>query len=154
MTDFIIIGSINALFYKDIFPYVEQGKITLGCTHRHIGDEGEFYLVYNNEKVNVDTRCRWMTNIPIDFTYEHPLTEKYTPEKYPTYDNYPDAINIDKARDIPCDYYGVMGVPISFMDKYNPKQFKIVGKAKNPVPTINGKNKYVRLLIRRKKNGG
>ena len=74
------------------------------------------------------------------------LFRKYSPEAYPKYDNY-DAINVDKTCDIPEDYDGAMGVPISFLDKYNPNQFEIVGKINNP--TCNGKKIYKRLLIKK-----
>ncbi|MCD8285229.1 MAG: adenine-specific methyltransferase EcoRI family protein, partial [Prevotellaceae bacterium] len=81
----------------------------------------------------------------------------YTPEEYPRYDNY-DAINVDKTSDIPLDYQGVMGVPITFLDKYCPEQFEIVelpntsipGVIKNAEGKINGKITYARILIRRK----
>ena len=74
------------------------------------------------------------------------LYKHYTPELYPKYDNY-DAINVDKTCDIPADYDGVMGVPISFLDKYNPKQFKIVDRINNP--SLNGKIIYKRILIKK-----
>jgi hypothetical protein len=85
------------------------------------------------------------------------LFKRYTPEEYPKYDNY-DAINVDKTAEIPMDYDGVMGVPITFLDKYNPEQFEIVGLDRyvedNPKYghrfTINGKETYARILIRRK----
>lgn len=97
------------------------------------------------------------------------LYKKYTPEDYPKYDNY-DAINVNKVSEIPNDYYGIIGVPITFIDKYNPAQFEIVGLAasagynvdivgipflgdKDARPLINGKNTYARIFIRRKNNG-
>lgn len=68
----------------------------------------------------------WFTNLDIEKRHENMvLFRAYTPEKYPTYDNY-DAINVDRTVDIPCDYYGVMGVPITFLSQYNPEQFEIV----------------------------
>ena len=89
------------------------------------------------------------------------LFRHYSPEEYPTYDNY-DAIEVSKTADIPCDWEGKMGVPITFMDKYNPDQFEIVGLDRyvddNPHYghrfTINGKETYARIIIRRKRNGG
>ena len=85
------------------------------------------------------------------------LWKNYTPEEYPKYDNY-DAINVDKTANIPCDYDGVMGVPISFLDKFNPEQFEIVGKMSSTnitdtnfgYPFVGGKIKYARVLIRKK----
>ena len=102
---------------------------------------------------------RWFTNL--DYPQRHeklPLYKKYSPEEFPTYDNY-DAINVNKTADIPYDYDGVMGVPITFMDKYNPEQFEIVGLDRyvedNPKYghrfTLNGRETYARILIRRLK---
>ena len=148
MDGYIIVGSRNGLFYKDVFPYVLNGSMTLGYTHRHIDREPDFYFTtQDGELKDVDKSACWITNIPIELDYIHPLTETYTPEKYPRFDNY-DAINVDSIREIPKDYYDTMGVPIGFMNKYNPKQFEIVGKA-HPT-SINGVNKYIRILIRRK----
>lgn len=115
--------------------------------------------------------CRWFTNLGVAKRHEKLiLRKKYRPEEYLRYDNY-DAINVDKVSDIPVDYDGVMGVPISIMDKYNPDQFEILGlwKSGHPGdvigaaqceavsagktivwngPTVNGKTKYCRILIR------
>lgn len=100
----------------------------------------------------------WFTNLEINKRHENLiLFKKYTPEEYPKYDNY-DAINVDKTADIPADYNGVMGVPITFLDKYNPEQFEIKGIDRyvedNPKYghrfTINGKEIYARILIRRR----
>ncbi|MCK9576972.1 MAG: adenine-specific methyltransferase EcoRI family protein, partial [Clostridia bacterium] len=102
---------------------------------------------------------RWFTNINVKKRHEDLiLFRNYTPEKYPKYDNY-DAINVDKVNDIPCDYAGLMGVPISFMDKYNPDQFEILGDSRyitgecNDINAINGVFKYTRFIIRNKKLG-
>lgn len=93
----------------------------------------------------------WFTNLDVAKCNEKLILRKmYRPEEYLRYDNY-DAINVDKVADIPVDYDGVMGVPISIMDKYNPDQFEIIGWAKYPVPKINGKSTYVRILIRKKR---
>lgn len=111
--------------------------------------------------------CCWLTNLDHKKRHEElELYKKYTPEEYPKYDNY-DAINVDKVAEIPEDYFGVMGVPITFLDKYNPDQFEIYGliagnikglsglqsKTGKDGPYINGKLKYGRILIRRKQNG-
>jgi len=101
---------------------------------------------------------RWFTNL--DFSHRHdelPLFRRYDPKAYPKYDNY-DAINVDVTADIPSDYDGVMGVPISFIDKFCPEQFYILGIdryiADNPSPgkrfTVGGKEAYARILIKRK----
>ncbi|MCR5050968.1 MAG: adenine-specific methyltransferase EcoRI family protein, partial [Paludibacteraceae bacterium] len=97
---------------------------------------------------------RWFTNL--DYPQRHEdliLYKKYTLEEYPKYDNY-NAINVNVTNDIPCDYEGVMGVPITFMDKYNPEQFEIIKFRKGDDDkdlTINGKSPYFRILIRNKK---
>jgi hypothetical protein len=99
-----------------------------------------------------------MTNLDYEERHEKlTLYKRYTPEEYPRYDNY-DAINVDKTVDIPCDYDGAMGVPVTFLDKYNPDQFEIIGIGRyvedNPLYgrrfTIDGIEKYARILIKRK----
>ena len=114
------------------------------------------YGLEQNRKIKHIMAC-WFTNLDIKKRHEDLiLYEHYNEEKYPKYDNY-DAINIDKVTEIPCDYYGIMGVPITFLDKYNPEQFEILGLDDHRVewrgrgPAINGKCKYRRIIIRRKK---
>ena len=96
----------------------------------------------------------WFTNFDINKRHEDlDLYKKYSPEEYPKYDNY-DAINVDKTKDIPLDYHGVMGVPITFLDKYNPEQFEIVKFRKGDDDkdlVVNGKSPYFRILIKHKK---
>ena len=108
---------------------------------------------------------QWFTNLDIQKRHEVlNLYKEYNSEDYPKYDNY-DAINVDKTKDIPCDYDGIMGVPITFLDRYNPDQFKIIGMSANGAvpdyvklpwntkhnnPFINGNPKYQRLFIKRK----
>ena len=101
---------------------------------------------------------RWLTNLDHNKRHEElDLICRYSPVEYPHYDNY-DAIEVGKTADIPCDYDGVMGVPITFLDKYNPEQFEIIGIDRyvknNPFPgkrfTIGGKEIYARILIRNK----
>lgn len=119
---FICIGSINAIAYKVLFPLLKNNKVWLGCT-----SPKEF--IQPNKSIKKFGNITWFTNLDIIKRREFlDLIEKYTPEKYPKYDNY-DAINVNKVLDIPVDYNGVMGVPITFMDKYNPKQFEILGLA-------------------------
>ena len=107
----------------------------------------------------------WFTNLDHDKLHEPlVLTARYSPERYPTYDNY-DAIEVSKTKDIPADYYGAMGVPITFLDKYCPEQFEIVGTSDNGAvaeryklqhfkthnePYVSGRKVYKRLFIRRK----
>ena len=100
----------------------------------------------------------WFTNLDVRKRHEDILLYiKYTPEKYPRYDNY-DAIEVSKTAEIPMDYFGAMGVPITFLDKYNPDQFEILGKIDTGKineynianPVINGKTIYKRIAIRRR----
>lgn len=112
--DFIVIGSNNAITYKNIFPLIQKRKIFLGINKPKI---------FLNSDKNVFTY--WYTT----FETTRPklnLKEIYTPEKYPKYDNY-DAIEVSKIKDIPKDYDDVMGVPITFIDKWNKEQFEILG---------------------------
>ncbi len=185
---FVIIGSFNAITYKEIFPLLRDNKIWLGMGFQNgnayfrIPEENarEFAQgVYDPESGFVHFRnCTWFTNLDIKKRHEEMiLVKRYQPALYPKYDNY-DAIEVSKTADIPCDYSGVMGVPITFLDKYCPDQFEIVGMAKrgagdpalkshvytkdeypnysdlNATPTlwIDGKlkNTYPRILIRNK----
>jgi len=167
---FIIIGNINAVTYKEIFPLIQRDQVWLGPSI-HSGDrEFEIPSSYPLEAAGSRTDnegrryirvkgVRWFTNL--DFPQRHEvltLYKRYSPEEYPRYDNY-DAINVDKVADIPCNYDGVMGVPITYLDKHNPDQFEIVGIDRyvedNPTPgkrfTIQGKETYARILIRKRK---
>ena len=135
---FLIIGNVNAVKYKDIFPLIQADKLWMGITI-HSGDR-EFgvpddyplyaaaYRVDENGKKFIRVKgVRWFTNL--DYSARHDemvLWKEYTPEEYPTYLNY-DAIEVSKTSEIPKDYNGKMGVPITFLDKYNPEQFEIVG---------------------------
>ena len=134
---FIIIGSQNAITYKEIFPLLKENKIWLGYGFK--GGNAYFAIpsqdisnyadgVYNSETGLVKFRnCTWFTNLDMDKRHEEMILYKsYTQEEYPKYDNY-DAIEVSKTAEIPCDYFGVMGVPITFLDKYNPEQFQILG---------------------------
>lgn len=150
---FIIIGNKNAITYKEFFSSIQNGNIWIGY-----GSPSEFDTPEGiTQKIN--GLSRWFINMGIKKHYEKLIFwKKYSEAEYPKYDNF-DAINVDKVSDIPCNYDGIMGVPITFLDKYNPEQFEIVGKfdigsAKNDLdlakPMINGKAKYKRLAIRRK----
>ncbi len=131
--NFIIIGNTNALTYKEIFHLFKENKIRTGNTKFNVGmyfsvpnDFEKYHKIENGKKyVRVSTTC-WFTSLPVNKHNEFlTLYKHYSPEEYPHYDNY-NAINVDKATDIPCDYVGEMGVPITFLDKYNPDQFEIV----------------------------
>ena len=135
---FIIIGNINALTYREIFALFKKNKMWLGYSI-HSGDRE--FRVPNDYPLNasgyrVDSEgnkyirvkgVRWYTNIDYEERHQDLLLYKpYLEEEYPKYYNF-DAINVDKTVEIPCDYDGIMGVPITFIDKYNPDQFEIIG---------------------------
>ena len=149
---FLIIGNKNAITYKEIFPYIKNNELWLGMNW------AKDFVQPNGEVKKFGNIC-WYTNIgharrntPLD------LYKKYSADEYPKYDNY-DAIEVSKVSEIPTNYEGVMGVPITFLDKYCPTQFEIVGLDRyvedNPHYGhrfhINGKETYARILIRRKK---
>ena len=164
---FLILGNVNAIHYRKIFPLFKNNKIWLGISI-HSGDR-KFRLKSYVDHIEFDENgdeyvkvsgVRWFTNLKITKRNKPLMLEGsyYTPEKYPKYDNY-DAINVNKVADIPCDYPGVMGVPTSFMDKYCPEQFRIIGLDRYTVPkkdliggclAINSKIKYARILIKNK----
>lgn len=117
---FLIIGNKNAITYKEFFPLLKDDEVWIGCTNvkEFLQPDGSIKKFGN---------IGWFTNLDVAKRHEKLILWKnYTPEEYPKYDNY-DSINVNKVSDIPCDYNGVMGVPITFMDKYNPEQFEIVG---------------------------
>ena len=131
---FVIVGHQNALTYKEIFPLVKENKIWLGygfkggATH-FINKHYEDYATAGDHKEGMIrvSGVVWLTNLEISKRHEDLiLYRKYTPEEYPTYDNF-DAINVDVTKDIPIDYKGYMGVPITFLNKFNPDQFEIIG---------------------------
>lgn len=117
---FLIIGNKNAITYKEFFPLLRRNKVWLGCTNvkEFLQPDGSIKKFGN---------IGWFTNLDVAKRHEKLILWKYyTPEEYPKYDNY-DAINVNKVSDIPVDYDNVMGVPITFLDKYNPEQFEILG---------------------------
>lgn len=134
---FLILGNVNSITYKETFKLIRQNRIWLGHSI-HSGDR-EFRVPDDYPLTAAGVRIdengtkfirvkgvRWFTNL--DYTERHEdiiLYKQYSPDEYPTYDNY-DAINVDKTADIPQDYAGNMGVPITFLDKYNPEQFDII----------------------------
>jgi hypothetical protein len=177
---FLIIGNQNAITNKDIFELIKKDKIWLGI------DNGgtKWFKVPKNYDITTESRKKiedgnkffslgtivWITNLDNKKRHENLILYKnYNPEEYPRYKNY-EAINVDKVSDIPMDYQGVMGVPLTFLGKYNPKQFKIIGQThsgdkspevealrKDPEHRHRGivegedKEKYVRILIKNKK---
>ena len=138
---FIIIGNINALTYKEFFPLIMENKVWIGPSI-HSGDRAFFVpedyplsasgcgVDENGRKFIRVKGVRWFTNLDVKQRHEEMiLVKKYTPEEYPKYANY-DAIEVSRTADIPCDYAGEMGVPITFLDKYNPDQFEIIGSSR------------------------
>lgn len=123
---FLIIGDMNWITYKEVFPLLKSNSIWLGnCSVKEFVQPDGTIKKFGNKL--------WFTNLDHKKRHEKLILWKnYSPEEYPTYDNY-DAINVDKVDQIPCNYYGVMGVPITFLDKYNPEQFEIIG-------LVNGKD--------------
>lgn len=164
---FIIMGNQNAITYKEIFHLIKENKIWLGNTSGSMAFKVPSYYEPRISRYWVDEQGQkwrslgniaWFTNLDISKRHEELILYKnYNPQDYPKYDNY-DAINVDKTSDIPCDYYGVMGVPITFLDKYNPDQFEILGDSRyhdgkqeaDDINIINGKQLYRRILIKRK----
>mgnify|MGYP003307578865 CR=1 FL=1 len=149
--------------YKEIFPLLKENKMWLGNGFK--GNVGFFRSPYEDVAVSSQHKegfirisgVMWFTNLDIKKRHEElELYKKYNPEEYPKYDNY-NAIEVSKTADIPEDYYDVMGVPITFLDKYNPEQFEIVGLDRyvedNPHYghrfKINNKEVYARILIQR-----
>ena len=173
---FLIIGNKNALTYKEIFTLIKANKIWTGVRGFSGGMwfksdyEGKTEKIIkdwegNTERI-INVPSIWFTNLDHKKRHEELILYKnYTPEEYPKYANY-NVIEVSKTAEIPMDYNGVMGVPITFMDKYNPKQFEIIGMAedngkglsgeaaewdgKNPHCIINGKAMYKRIFIRKK----
>lgn len=182
---FLIIGNTNALVTQEIFRLFQEDKIRTGYTNFNVGmffevpeSYEQYHHIENGKKIaRVSTSC-WYTNLPVQRHKEMlDLIKHYSPEEYPRYDNY-DAINVNTYTDIPCDYDGVMGVPITFLDKFNPEQFVVLGVTDrqnmsglrtrkytekddpkyndlnaHPVLYENGiyRSLYTRILIRRKK---
>lgn len=177
---FVIIGNVNAITYKEIFKLIKENKIWLGHSihsgDREFGVPADYPLNAAGSRTDKNGNkyirvkgVRWFTNLDYKERHEDLIlykTYQGNESDYPKYDNY-DAINVDKTKDIPMDYADAMGVPITFIDKYNPEQFEIVSsndyRVNNEVPfkehglikdkdgTINGKAKYVRILIKRRK---
>ena len=172
---FLIIGNQNALTYKEIFPLIKENKLWLGLT---MNGSNRWFRVPDDYEQSSSMKVEdgikycfvkavvWFTNLEHHRRKEELiLINRYSPEEYPTYDNY-DAIEVGNVNKIPYDYEGVMGVPITFLHKYNPNQFEIIWTTdrggdgyleefKKPwdrydAPVLNGKGLYTRILIRKK----
>lgn len=166
--DFIVVGSKTAITYKDVFPLIKENKMRLGVKSLGVDTyfdvpkvyadelvaykkEGSAYKIINGRIMGRVKIC-WFTSFNVRKNDYLELTKEYNESEYPKYDNY-DAINVDKTKDIPKDYYGVVGVPITFLDKHNQNQFEIVGFRKGDDGKdlrIGGKDKFSRVLIKRK----
>ena len=162
--DFLIIGNVNAISYKEVFPLIKENKMWLGVSSFNKGmyfgvpddytyaDTYKFDRERNGKKVMRVSSICWFTNLDHKKPHEElVLYKKYNEEEYPKYDNY-DAIEVSKVTDIPMDYEGIMGVPITFLDKYCPTQFQIIKFRKgddNKNLSVNGKCPYFRILIKR-----
>lgn len=162
--DFLIIGNYNSVSYKDVFPLIKENKMWLGVSPRSMN-----FILPNKTFKTVN--AAWFTNMDHSGRHEEiALFRKYTGNElnYPKYDNY-DAIEISFVADLPVDYYGIMGVPITYLQKYNPSQFEILGSQRwaksqevidiytgDSFPpendkkiTIDNKEKYDRIFIKR-----
>ena len=162
--DFLIIGNVNAISYKEVFPLIKENKMWLGVSSFNKGmyfgvpddytyaDTYKFDRERNGKKVMRVSSICWFTNLDHKKCHEELLLyKKYNTDEYPKYDNY-NAIDVSKTRDIPMDYDGVMGVPITFLGKYCPEQFQIIKFRKgddNKDLSVNGKCPYFRILIKR-----
>lgn len=161
---FVIMGNTNALSYQEVFRLFQRDKIRTGYTNFNVGmyffvpdDTEKYHKISNGRKmVRVSTSC-WFTNLPVKRHNEKlVLYKEYNCKDYPFYDNYK-AINVDKYIEIPNNYFDEMGVPVTFLDKYNPKQFDILGiMATTKIndinfgyPYLNGKRLYARVIIQR-----
>ena len=165
---FIILGNMNAVTCKNIFPLIRDNRMWYGPSissgDREFGVPDDYPLTAANSRMDENGNrfvsvkgVRWFTNLHHGRRNENLLLYKtYNPQDYPEYDNY-DAINVDRTGDIPVDYPCVMGVPITFLDKYNPEQFEILGIDTDMIEALtgrrsrfilNGKMKYARIIIR------
>lgn len=174
---FVVIGSMNAITYKEVFPLIESDRLWLG--HGPAGKDMLFDVPEDYARELVETKKEgsayrqvdgvikgrlgnavWFTNLDHKKRHEDLiLYKKYSPDEYPKYDNY-DAINVNKTDHIPVDYAGEMGVPITFLDKHNPEQFEIIGMDRPLITQLTGKQSrfkikgkeiYARIVIRNRR---
>lgn len=164
---YLLIGNQNAITYKEIFPCIKENKAWVGY---RFGDMAfrvpadtkprntRFWIDETGQKWRSLGNAMWLTNIDIERKYQKlELTKSYDPKLYPKFDNF-DGINVRRVADIPYDYSGIMGVPITYIKYHNGSQFEIVGEANHGSdnefdlfkPTVNGKELFKRILIRRK----
>jgi len=153
---FLIVGKIMAITCKEIFPLIQNNKVWLGYGFK--GDAAHFYSPYEDIATSGDHRkdmirvsgVGWFTNLDIPKQNEElDLVCRYSPEEYPKYDNF-DAIDVGKTQDIPCDYPGVMGVPVTFIEKFCAEQFEIIGLSQigchDLLPDIKKYNSYKEII--------
>lgn len=150
---FLIVGNYNSITYKETFELIKENKLWIGVSPRSM-------TFTKKDKTTADVNAAWFTNLTHEkrdkeFIY---LKEKYVVDNYPKYDNY-DAIEVSKVKNIPVDYKGLMGVPITFLEKYNPKQFEIIGIDRVLIEeltgkvrrfTLHGRENYARIVIKHK----
>ncbi len=164
---FLIIGNQNALTYKEIFPLIKNDKVWTGFQFGEMKFRvpksskprtTRYWVDESGQKWRSLGNAMWLTNLDNERRHRQiVLTKKYSPKEYPNYDNY-DAINVKTINDIPYDFYGIMGVPITIINRYNSDQFEIVGEANHGSdseydlfkPILNGKELYKKILIRRR----
>lgn len=163
---YLLIGNQNAITYKEIFPYIKENKAWVGY---RFGDmafrvpndteprKTRFWIDESGQKWRSLGNAMWLTNLDTEKRHQVlELTQKYNENDYPVYDNY-DAINVSRVANIPVDYEGVMGVPITYLKYHNGTQFEIIGEANHGSdnefdlfkPKIQGKEQFKRILIRR-----
>ena len=159
--EFLIVGNQNAITYKEVFSLIHDNKVCLGTKSGDMKFVVPSHYELRNTRSWLDENgvnwrslgnACWFTSFNVRENDYLELTKKYNESEYPKYDNY-DAINVDKTKDIPKDYHGVVGVPITFLDKHNQNQFEIVGFRKGDDGKdlkVNGKDKFFRVLIKRK----
>ena len=164
---YLLIGNQNAITYKEVFPYIKNGKAWIGY---HFGDmafkvpndtpprKTRYWVDDSGQKWRSLGNAMWLTNLDTERKHQKlKLSSVYDPEKYPKYDDY-DAINVSRVLDIPKDYDGIMGVPLTYLKYHNENQFEIVGEANHGSdnefdlfkPRINGRDIFKRILIRKK----
>ena len=132
--DFIIMGPLTAVAYSNVLPYIASGRVNVDLKGNKIFSNGK------------PIKIIWLTTFtPPPYSME--FNEAYAPEKYKRYDKYPDTINIDRSRDIPKDYYGKMGVPLSFIKYLHREEFNLLGKVNGAF--VEGEEKFKRLLVQR-----
>ena len=155
MVDFLVIGNVVAAHYDEVFPLMMKERVFLGYSISsgdrkfRVPDDYEFsghkYSMEEGERFIWVKGVRWFTSMRDDYPPKLVLSRKYVEGEYKKFDNF-DAINIDKTKDIPVDYTGLMGVPITFIDKWNPDQFELIGlfcDKRNGKYLINGDSRYI-----------